>query len=83
VLSEADEMGNEDENEDETTDKLVMMKTVEGLNHIIMIACGANFTIALDEYGAVFTWGEGSTGALGTGKLVDCPKPTRIDFDPE
>jgi hypothetical protein len=29
VLSEADEMGNEDENEDETTDKLVMMKTVE------------------------------------------------------
>jgi alpha-tubulin suppressor-like RCC1 family protein len=34
------------------------------LNPMQSLSFGANFTIALDEYGAVFSWGEGSTGAL-------------------
>ena len=29
----------------------------------------------------MFTWGEGSTGALGNGKMIDSIKPIRIDFE--
>ena len=61
----------EDGEDEDPTDKFFMRKTVEGLSGIIMICCGANFSMALDEHGFVFTWGEGSTGALGNGKLMD------------
>ena len=42
---------------------------IPNFNNIIMIACGANFSMALDNFGQVYTWGDGSTGALGSGNL--------------
>lgn len=50
------------------------------LMNVIMIACGANFSMALDYLGQVYTWGDGSTGALGTGNLNNLYDPTRVDF---
>lgn len=46
-----------------------------------MISCGSSFTLALDNYGTVISWGEGSFGALGTGITDDCLKPTMVPFD--
>jgi alpha-tubulin suppressor-like RCC1 family protein len=45
-----------------------------------MIACGANFSLGLDAFGVVFAWGDGSTGAMGSGNLNNVFEPTPIDF---
>ena len=42
-------------------------KLISGLSghNIVKIACGHNHTIALDDKGAAFTWGNGNYGKLG------------------
>ena len=42
------------------------------------VACGGNFTLALSEEGEVFAWGEGVTGALGTGLIQNEVAPRKI-----
>jgi alpha-tubulin suppressor-like RCC1 family protein len=41
-----------------------LIATLTGHN-IVKIACGHNHTIALDDKGAAFTWGNGNYGKLG------------------
>jgi alpha-tubulin suppressor-like RCC1 family protein len=58
-----------------------MKYLIPNLSNITMIACGANFSMALNSFGEVFTWGDGSTGALGTGNLNPLYEPTRVSFE--
>lgn len=39
-----------------------MTNIVDRMRTIIMIACGANFSLALDESGLLYSWGEGTSG---------------------
>lgn len=34
----------------------------------------------MDLYGTVYSWGEGSSGALGTGSIDDVVEPRKIQF---
>ena len=45
---------------------------------IRQVACGGNYTLALTEEGDIYAWGEGVTGALGTGHYQDQHYPTKI-----
>lgn len=62
----------------------IIIKTVvkfpSGNPKIKMISCGSTFTLALDVNGNVYSWGEGATGALGTGSLRDEHLPVKINF---
>lgn len=42
------------------------------------VACGIHHCAALTHNGAVFTWGRGDFGQLGTGVEHDCCKPVRV-----
>ncbi|MFZ6181195.1 RCC1 domain-containing protein [Nannocystis pusilla] len=44
----------------------------------IRIAAGENHSLALDEYGKVWAWGEGSSGQLGNGSLSASPTPKQV-----
>ena len=46
-----------------------------------MVACGGNFTLALGESGEIYSWGEGVTGALGTGFSKDEWAPKKITLE--
>ena len=48
---------------------------------IRMISCGSTFSLALDVNGYVYSWGDGSSGALGTGSYQDELTPYRLKFD--
>jgi len=48
---------------------------------IKMVACGSSFTLALTQEGELYSWGEGSSGALGTGYYDDIWEPRLIAFD--
>ena len=52
---------------------------MEIISKIIQVACGSNYTIALDIYGVAYAWGEGSTGCLGNGNFLDSEKPILIE----
>jgi len=45
---------------------------------VIRIAAGENHSLALDEYGKVWAWGEGTSGQLGTGSLLASATPTQV-----
>jgi len=45
------------------------------------MSCGGAFTLALDIYGQRYSWGAGSTGALGNGFLHDVEIPKQIIFN--
>jgi parallel beta-helix repeat protein len=49
---------------------------VAGMPHIVQIAAGGAFCLALDEHGDVWSWGANSVAQLGTGYVAD-------DEDPE
>jgi len=44
------------------------------------IACGAYHSIAIDNEGQLYTWGEAISGATGTGLKVKEPRPVKIDI---
>ncbi len=46
-----------------------------------MIACGGSFSLALDINGTIYSWGEGSSGALGTGSFNDILLPKKIELE--
>ncbi|UZN03453.1 putative Ig domain-containing protein [Cellulomonas sp. S1-8] len=43
------------------------------------VAGGGRHTLGLARDGAVYAWGEGSSGQLGTGSTADSPVPVRVD----
>ena len=45
---------------------------------VLRIAAGANHSAAVAASGALFTWGEGSTGQLGVGRVSSSPRPTHV-----
>jgi alpha-tubulin suppressor-like RCC1 family protein len=45
---------------------------------VARIACGADHTLAIGENGAVFAWGLGNYGNLGTGSTEDCWTPAPV-----
>lgn len=45
---------------------------------VLRIAAGENHSLALDEYGKVWAWGEGSSGQLGTGLLSASATPKQV-----
>ena len=40
-----------------------------GINKIVKVVSGINFTLALNDEGKVFVWGNNTFGQLGTGGL--------------
>eukprot|EP00516_Mucochytrium_quahogii_P008471 CAMPEP_0203743782 /NCGR_PEP_ID=MMETSP0098-20131031/71_1 /ASSEMBLY_ACC=CAM_ASM_000208 /TAXON_ID=96639 /ORGANISM=" , Strain NY0313808BC1" /LENGTH=400 /DNA_ID=CAMNT_0050631111 /DNA_START=1439 /DNA_END=2637 /DNA_ORIENTATION=- len=54
------------------------MVTGLGKSKVSQIACGDNFTIALDTQGWIWSWGEGIMGQLGTGRCTKRTVPTRV-----
>lgn len=49
----------------------VMKATGGPLEHIVAVAAGANFSVALDKTGNVWTWGLNNVGQAGTGDAAD------------
>jgi alpha-tubulin suppressor-like RCC1 family protein len=49
------------------------------LDHITKISSGVNFTIALDDEGRVFVWGNNTYGQLGNGGLKNAIEPIQIE----
>ena len=50
--------------------------TGEGLHHIVDVAAGYNFSVALDAWGNVFVWGSGAVVNGGAGSTL----PVKVDF---
>jgi alpha-tubulin suppressor-like RCC1 family protein len=47
------------------------------------VACGAAHTVvSVNRGGALFAWGRGQNGVLGTGKMDDSPTPCRVVWPP-
>ena len=40
-----------------------------GINKVVKVVSGINFTLALNDEGKVFVWGKNTFGQLGTGGL--------------
>eukprot|EP00931_Biecheleriopsis_adriatica_P066264 TRINITY_DN4065_c0_g1_i1.p1 TRINITY_DN4065_c0_g1~~TRINITY_DN4065_c0_g1_i1.p1 ORF type:complete len:892 (-),score=176.46 TRINITY_DN4065_c0_g1_i1:172-2847(-) len=56
------------------------MKVNFGLGvQIAQVSCGADFSLALTEKGAIFAWGIGSYGNLGTGLIMDQWQPVQVE----
>ncbi|MBZ5710793.1 RCC1 domain-containing protein [Nannocystis pusilla] len=45
---------------------------------VVGVAAGENHSLALDEYGKVWAWGEGSSGQLGGGSWSASPTPKQV-----
>jgi alpha-tubulin suppressor-like RCC1 family protein len=45
---------------------------------ITQVECGKYFTLALDDNGSVYSWGESNHGELGHGSRVNVQKPSLI-----
>lgn len=54
------------------------LKEAEGLSGITEVACGAEFSLALENNGAVRSWGRNEFGALGNGNYTDSPTPVSV-----
>jgi alpha-tubulin suppressor-like RCC1 family protein len=48
------------------------------LEHIVKVSSGINFTMALDDEGKVFVWGNNTCGQLGTGGLQNQNEPYHL-----
>jgi alpha-tubulin suppressor-like RCC1 family protein len=64
--------------------RVVVEKTprlVEGLtaHSVVKLSAGNHFVVALSATGAVFSWGRGCFGQLGSGEPIDKSSPARID----
>lgn len=55
------------------------MKTLEN-KRITYIDCGDFHSLALDDKGALYSWGGGEKGECGHGKFEDVEVPTKIKF---
>lgn len=44
---------------------------------IVQIACGMAHSMAMDEWGQVYTWGSNSRGQLGNDTTSSVPKPVK------
>ncbi|CAK9003830.1 Ultraviolet-B receptor UVR8 (Protein UV-B RESISTANCE 8) (RCC1 domain-containing protein UVR8) [Durusdinium trenchii] len=55
-------------------------RVIQGLarHRFVHVSCGARFSAAVDTFGFVWTWGEGLTGQLGTGKCTKRTIPARV-----
>jgi len=51
---------------------------VSGLTNIVDVAAGAEFSMALNSSGQVYTWGRSNNGQLGTGSTATRPTPARV-----
>lgn len=60
----------------ELTDKMSVLNT-DNINNVVQLDAGENHTIALDELGIIYVWGENSNGQLGIKQPV-VDKPTVI-----
>lgn len=69
------------DDEDDDPDILVMTKIVLGLNNVEMVACGANFTIALANGGQVYSWGELGSADSNKTSTTDAFTPILVNFD--
>lgn len=49
------------------------------LEHIIKISSGINFTMALDDEGKVYVWGNNTYGQLGNGGLKNSDEPILVE----
>ena len=47
--------------------------------NIVDIACGQNYTVALDDQGKVYTFGKGKTGVLGLASQTKLLEPTHVE----
>jgi len=45
------------------------------------IACGANFTMALDSKGYLWMWGRGEDGEIGNGETENTDAPIKVDIE--
>ena len=54
-------------------------QVIQIANPVKKVCCGHKFTLALDLDGFLWTWGKGSNGCLGTGKLIDAYEPIMIE----
>jgi len=79
-LGSADFLRRIDENSYSCLNVNTVVKFPLGNAKIKMVSCGSTYTLALDITGLVFAWGEGGTGALGTGSYHDEISPVRISF---
>ena len=48
------------------------------LSHIVKVSSGINFSIALDDEGKVYVWGNNGNGQLGDGGLKNSNEPILI-----
>jgi alpha-tubulin suppressor-like RCC1 family protein/chitodextrinase len=57
---------------------------VGGVEGFVSVAAGHDFSLALDEDGAVWAWGQNFSGQLGSGELYGFPRPVPgrvVDLD--
>ncbi len=47
------------------------------------MSCGGAFTLAINIYGRMYSWGNGSAYALGNGSPHDVDTPKMVPFDIE
>ncbi len=52
--------------------------SVPSLRNIVSIASGANFTLALQNNGTVWAWGDNTNGQLGDGTLASRRQPVQV-----
>jgi alpha-tubulin suppressor-like RCC1 family protein len=60
----------------------MLPRAIAGLQHVWMMACGANHTVALTRDGGVYSWGDGAAGQLGHPEYPTESQstPTRVQF---
>eukprot|EP00066_Takifugu_rubripes_P027183 XP_011616449.1 PREDICTED: probable E3 ubiquitin-protein ligase HERC6 isoform X2 [Takifugu rubripes] len=51
---------------------------VEGLGHIVQVACGQDHSLAVSACGRVFSWGAAESGQLGTDQMSSRPSQVPI-----
>ena len=51
-----------------------------GMDRIRSLSCGTDYTLALTENGAIYAWGIGSYGNLGTGLICDQWTPALVQI---
>lgn len=49
------------------------------LQRITKVSSGINFTMALDDEGKVYVWGNNTYGQLGTGSLKNSHEPVLVE----
>lgn len=46
---------------------------------IVDVACGENYSLALDEKGHLYSWGKGKTGVLGQGSVTKLNQAQQLE----